>query len=179
MKNYYYLMASVPSLDLRTAPAVSSEMFLNAASAQLPPEEFIRLRMILSDEPDLTGNGAAEEYLRWDRAVRNALVKLRAQGSEAVRDCREGDAIPSASALAALLYKTDSPLKAEQQWDAERWNYLENLKTGHYFDFDAVAVYALQLRLAERNASFREKEGEEQYSLLYKTVIGNESEIGV
>lgn len=179
MKNYYYLMASVPSLDLRTVPAVSSEMFLNAASEQLSPEENGRLRSILSDEPDLTGNGAAVEYLKWDRAVRNALVKLRAQGGEAVRDCRDGDAIPAAAALAAVLFKTDSPLKAEQQWDAERWNYLENLKTGHYFDFDAVAVYALQLRLAERSASFREKEGKEQYALLYKAVIGNESEIGV
>lgn len=179
MKNYYYLMASLPFLDLKSLPAVSLEKFFKIASEQLSAEDSLRLRNLLSEEPECIGNGVADEYLKWDRAVRNALVRLRAEGGDAVRDCREGEPIPAAAALAAVLYKTDSPLKAEQQWDAERWSYLENLKTGHYFDFDAVAVYALQLRLAERNARFREEEGEAQYTALYKAVIGNESEIGV
>lgn len=179
MKNYYYLMASAPSTDLKTLPAVSSEEFLRSASEQLSQEDACRLQNLLSEEPECAGNGIVDEYLKWDRAVRNALVKLRTEGAETTRDCREGESVPAAASLAAVLYKTESPLKAEQQWDAERWNYLENLKTGHYFDFDAVAVYALQLRLAERNARFREDEGEKEYAALYKTVIGNESEIGV
>lgn len=179
MKNYYYLMASVPSIDLKSPPGISSDLFIGNASEQLSPDDYLRLKNLLAEEPECKGAGAGEEYLRWDRAVRNALVRLRAEGGEAVRDCRDGEPMPAAAALASVLYKTDSPLKAEQQWDAERWNYLENLKTGHYFDFDAVAVYALQLRLAERNARFREEEGEAQYTALYKTVIGNESEVGV
>lgn len=178
MKNYYYLMASVPSLDLKTAPAVTSESFLKSASEQLSPKETLRLQSLLNENPQCDGNGAAETYLRWDRAVRNALVRLRGEESDAARDCREGELLPEATVLAATLYKIESPLKAEQQWDVERWNYLENLKTGHCFDFDAVAVYALQLRLAERNARFQEEKGAQQYSELYKTVIANESEIG-
>ena len=58
-------------------------------------------------------------------------------------------------------------------------NYLENLKTGHCFDFDAAALYALQLRIAERNARFRVDTGERNYAELYKTVIDQASKSGV
>lgn len=170
-------MSSFPSIDLKTAPAVSSENFIQAAAAQLSEKETAALLEILSDEPSCV-KGAAADYLRWDKAVRNALVKLRA-GGESAADCREGESIPSAAATAAALMKIDSPLKAEQFWDSERWNYLENLKTGHCFDFDAAALYALQLRIAERNARFRVDTGERNYAELYKTVIDQASKSGV
>ena len=172
-------MSSFPSIDLKTAPAVSSENFIQAAAAQLSEKETAALLEILSDDPEPGSvKGAAADYLRWDRAVRNALVKLRA-GGESAADCREGESIPSAAATAAALMKIDSPLKAEQFWDSERWNYLENLKTGHCFDFDAAALYALQLRIAERNARFRVDTGERNYAELYKTVIDQASKSGV
>ena len=177
MGSYYYLMSSFPSLVLKTAPTVSLRDFIQAVTAQLSEKEASALLEILSDEPGCV-KGAAADYLRWDKAVRNALVKLRA-GGESAADCREGESIPSAAATAAALMKIDSPLKAEQFWDSERWNYLENLKTGHCFDFDAAALYALQLRIAERNARFRVDTGERNYAELYKTVIDQASKSGV
>lgn len=177
MGSYYYLMSSFPSLDLKTAPTVSLRDFIQAVTAQLSEKEASALLEILSDEPSCV-KGAAADYLRWDKAVRNALVKLRA-GGESAADCREGESVPSAAATAAALMKLDSPLKAEQFWDSERWNYLENLKTGHCFDFDAAALYALQLRIAERNARFRVDTGERNYAELYKTVIDQASKSGV
>ena len=177
MGSYYYLMSSFPSLDLKTAPTASLRDFIQAVTAQLSEKEASALLEILSDEPGCV-KGAAADYLRWDKAVRNALVKLRA-GGESAADCREGESIPSAAATAAALMKIDSPLKAEQFWDSERWNYLENLKTGHCFDFDAAALYALQLRIAERNARFRVDTGERNYAELYKTVIDQASKSGV
>lgn len=180
MGSYYYLMSSFPSIDLKTAPAVSQEDFIQAAAAQLSEKETAALLEILSDDPNPGSvKGAAADYLRWDRAVRNALVRLRAGGGEAAADCRGGESLPSAAVTAAALMKIDSPLKAEQFWDSERWNYLENLKTGHCFDFDAAALYALQLRIAERNARFRPETGERNYAELYKTVIDHASKSGV
>lgn len=179
MKNYYYLMASVPSLDLKMTPSLSSESFLKTALEQLSQEHGEQLCQILSDEPLCSADCEINQYLQWDKAVRNALVKLRAPAGDNGEECREGELIPAASTLAAALFKIESPLKAEQTWDGERWQFLENLKTGHYFDFEAVAIYALQLRLAERQSRFQEKVGEEQYSALYKAVIENESRVGV
>ena len=112
MGSYYYLMSSFPSLDLKTAPTVSLRDFIQAVTAQLSEKEASALLEILSDEPGCV-KGAAADYLRWDKAVRNALVKLRA-GGESAADCREGESIPSAAATAAALMKIDSPLKAEQ-----------------------------------------------------------------
>ena len=177
MGSYYYMISSFTTLDLKKAPTVSLRDFIQAVTAQLSEKEASALLEILSDEPGCV-KGAAADYLRWDKAVRNALVKLRA-GGESAADCREGESIPSAAATAAALMKIDSPLKAEQFWDSERWNYLENLKTGHCFDFDAAALYALQLRIAERNARFRVDTGERNYAELYKTVIDHASKSGV
>jgi hypothetical protein len=41
-------------------------------------------------------------------------------------------------------------LEAEKALDLERWQLLEELACGHYFDLDALLIYALKLLILER-----------------------------
>ena len=47
-------------------------------------------------------------------------------------------------------YKSTSILEAEKILDQARWEFLESLSFGHYFDFDLLLGYLLKLKILER-----------------------------
>jgi hypothetical protein len=47
-------------------------------------------------------------------------------------------------------YRSASILEAEKILDQARWNFLDALSFGHYFDFDYLLVYGLKLKILER-----------------------------
>ena len=47
-------------------------------------------------------------------------------------------------------YRNTSILEAEKILDQARWNFLEALSFGHYFDFDYLLVYGLKLAILAR-----------------------------
>ena len=43
---------------------------------------------------------------------------------------------PDTASLAAHAFKQESPMDAEDALNRGRWQFLENLKVGHFFDLD-------------------------------------------
>lgn len=97
--------------------------------------------------------GTLKKWVNFEVALRNELVRARAARRKIdplkfIRLPDHPEAHISHVALAA--YRSTSILEAEKILDQERWNFLEYLSFGHYFDFDYLLIYALKLKILER-----------------------------
>jgi hypothetical protein len=52
--------------------------------------------------------------------------------------------------IAINAYRKTSIIEAEKTLDAERWQYLDELSVGHYFDLDTLVIYAFKLLILEK-----------------------------
>ena len=57
---------------------------------------------------------------------------------------------PSIAHIAVTAHRNPSIIESEETLDRERWNFLDGLAAGHYFDIDSLIVYANKLLILER-----------------------------
>ena len=62
----------------------------------------------------------------------------------------DGSSQPSVIHIALSAYRNTSLMDAEKTLDMERWRFLDELTVGHYFDIDALLVYASKLLILLR-----------------------------
>ena len=153
---YPYLVASLPTLHFAIKPPFPTEKLLEKCQELIPEKDFV----LLLELPD-TNNAITEEtnqptiknWLSFDSALRNELVKIRASRlhTDAQRYLRaDGYVNPNITHIALTAYLNPSILEAERFLDHERWKALDELSIGHYFDLDFLIVYAYKLRILER-----------------------------
>ncbi len=93
------------------------------------------------------------KWVEFDIALRNELAKIRCARKhiEAAKYLRsDGYSGSSLAALASSAQRNPSLVEAEKMLDQARWNALEELVFGHYFDFDFLIIYAYKLGILER-----------------------------
>lgn len=119
------------------------------------------------------GNRALMKWRSFDTMLRNELVTIRAQRkkTDPVKYLRQDGSPESAYAahLAINAYRKPSILEAEKALDLERWHELDELASGHYFDIDALVVYALKLMILIKWDLIRTAD---KKRLLEETLIG-------
>lgn len=85
--------------------------------------------------------------------MRNELVKIRASRKKldpAPYLRSDGYDDPYISHRVMNAYRSPSIIERERLLDRERWNFLEEASFGHYFDLEALIVYALKLLILEK-----------------------------
>ncbi len=96
-------------------------------------------------------------------SLRNELVKIRAnrrkvETTQYLR--RETSQSYEFTQIAAHAYRLPSPQEAEQLLDLTRWQFIEELTLGHYFDLEVLLAYGLKLTILERWEKIRLSEKE-------------------
>ncbi len=89
----------------------------------------------------------------FERGIRNELARTRAvkKGKDPNKYLRHSSSIdPFIAPLAHWAINQDSPMETELYLDRIRWEKIEELKFGHYFDIEYLAAYCLQLQILER-----------------------------
>ena len=146
MKNsYYYLIASLPMLHFGMRPPLSYSDFLEECAHKLSPDDMGSLK---EDKVSLL-----KKWKIFDISLRNELVRTRAfkRGKDPNRYLRGSVGIdPFIAPLAHWAANQDSPMETEIYLDKIRWEKIEEIKTGHYFDMGYIAAYGLQLQILER-----------------------------
>ena len=110
-------------------------------------------RVSLPPEDRKDSSQTLKEWKKIDITLRNELAKSRAHkyGRDLLQYVRgEGYQDPFVSHFAQYITSYASPLEAELSLDRLRWEKIEELKKGHYFDIDYLITYALQLQILER-----------------------------
>ncbi len=164
---YVYLLASLPMLRFEASPPFSFDRLLETCRGLISDDDLKILE-------DLAGPGEGSlparpstlaKWLDFDLVLRNELVRIRASRRHldpAPYLKGEGAADAGVAHLAMNAHRATAAsfYDAERLLDEERWRKLEELGWGHYFDLDALVVYALQLRLLERWEAIRRADKE-------------------
>lgn len=150
---YYYLISSLPTLAFGMKPPFTFDKFLQRCRDTIPQGDVAILeRLKLLGYSD-TERPVIRRWLSFDAKLRNELVKLRSSRKRQGPDKYlqpDGYAGPSIYHIALAAQRNPSPLDGERILDMERWNFLEELSCGHYFDLDFLIIYAYELLILER-----------------------------
>jgi hypothetical protein len=98
-------------------------------------------------------NPLLKQWHSYNIALNNELVKLRAGylHVEAQKFLRpDGYSGFELAHLGVSAHRNPSLIESEKMLDQARWNFLEELAAGHFFDLEALLVYAQKLRILER-----------------------------
>lgn len=104
--------------------------------------------------PGKRRNELIRKWLVFDTALRNELAKARAAHKhidlEKYLRPQEEYLDSGLTQLAISSHRNPSILEAEKILDKVRWDALEELEAGHYFDLEKLIIYAYKLKLLRR-----------------------------
>lgn len=151
---YTYLIASLPALHFENKPPFSFANFISLCRQFISKEELEALREIsLDPEWKDQAQQTIQKWISFDTALRNGLVKLRAAHLhiDQAKFLRPHFlAHPEIIHNAAVAFRNPHPLEAERILDKARWDFLEEIAFGHYFDLDFLVIYAYKLLILEK-----------------------------
>lgn len=142
----------------------SYEGFLERCRLELNQEDMDALARV-SIEPSVDIEDKLpllKEWKRFNRSLKNELARTRAikKGRDPNKYLRGNDGLdPFIAPLAHWAINQDSPMETEAYLDRIRWEKIEEIKTGHYFDIECLAAYGLQLKILERWQRINSGEG--------------------
>jgi hypothetical protein len=158
MASYYiYLVSSLPYLQFGLPAPMEYSRFLGACRDFIPESE----TAILEKCPDIfneTGGfgqvkkNIVKEWYGFEYMLRNDLVAMRAKRlhknpTPYFRGFPEGASLEHR--LTEIL-RQPHLLDVEKQLDMLRWQKLDELLFGHYFDFEFLFIYAQKLLILKR-----------------------------
>ncbi|MHC4270067.1 MAG: DUF2764 family protein [Planctomycetota bacterium] len=167
---YYYVITSLPYLSLSEELPIRKDDFLANCKNYLKRIDFDILESVslFDAEENEVPLGVIRRFFRWERGIRNALVRLRAKslGLEPDEFIRGEIVDHSQALLAEEAFNANSPLMAEEILNKARWRCLDELEFGHYFDIERLVVFFIKLQILERISSFDAEEGRERLNAI-------------
>ncbi len=180
-KNYYYLISSLPALELEKEPHIDSEQFLDMAARELPESSCQKLARIKLVPGWLSSCQVEAQWQEWETYLRNLLVWRRCHhsGCESAHHWirPETEVFPTIIRTVDEAVSEETPLAREKILDQLRWSRLDDLQTGHYFDFETLAIYRLRLLLAEKWRDHDTKRGREAFDGLIEHLLNQAATI--
>ena len=165
-EQYYYIISSLPFLSLNEGLPIRKNDFLSVCKENLKTGDFEILRSIdfCEIENEKVSLDILRRFFSWEREVRNALVKLRAErlGLDSIDFIRGDISDHSIGHFAEEAFNADSPLMAEEILNKARWKYLDELEFGHYFDIEILVIFFIKLQILERISLFDPVKGQEK-----------------
>ncbi|MBR3393516.1 MAG: DUF2764 family protein [Eubacterium sp.] len=166
MASYYYLIASLPTLNSDDDMPMTYEEFLQNCQGNVSEETYKRLE-------SLTLSSSEGPLLKEWAATYGMLIKeLNSQRSMALgKPYPSGfdkDGTNTQMVTAALSAKT--PLESEQILLDYEFELLDTLVGLHQFDDYVLFGYALKLKLLERRSCFEKEKGQAEFQHLFDQV---------
>lgn len=177
MGGWYYLMSQLPALTVsseRPLP-VTEEYFIELCSRFLGSRQMAVLKSISLEPPRVrtkTGSVLLDTWYENERMLRFALAKIRAVRMKKDIEIPADSIPPDIVQYARTACGMDSPLAAEEYLNEIRGMLLDRITPFDQFSTDAVYLYALKLKLAQRMKSFTEEAGAASYRMIYDHILG-------
>jgi len=137
-------------------PVISVDNFLERCTELIPGKDFNLIRQAISTDAyalDSPKNNILWKWREFDLGLRNELARARAARKKINPEkfLRQGPSFDiNITHIAQASLRQGSILEAEKYLDLVRWEFLDELAAGHYFDLDFLLVYALKLAILER-----------------------------
>ncbi len=153
---YYYFAASLPFLEFGVKCPTCLENFLEQSERLLPERDrrLIEQALLIEKGQDIKAeHRVIAEWQNFMQDLRNQWVLVRAgvlkkDPLSYMRGSRTGQA--AVVEVINQAQKAEDPLSGEKLIDQLRWDKLEDIGQGHFFDLDFLLVYALKLQILKR-----------------------------
>jgi len=171
--HYYYLIASLPMLSYDMENPMSEDEFFDTYGQILAKKDYLILQKSkLIPVEEKSGNTILEKWNNWERSLRNELVRMRAgkKGIDGEKYVAGEGFEAGISEIAREAFQAPSPLDAESILNKARWDCLETLESGHYFDFAKIIIYFLKLQVVQRKLQISKEKGKTAFSEIYAAI---------
>ncbi|MFH1519835.1 MAG: DUF2764 family protein [Candidatus Omnitrophota bacterium] len=152
MDKYYYFVAQLPFLTFDEPSSIDQGQFLAEAKKWLSNKDFSILAQVSIN--DFYSKDQDPEVLKtykdFELALREALASLRKLNTNQELKLSAG---------LSLNLAEGNPLEAEVKLLSLRWQFIENLESGHIFDLEALILYFLKLQILRRLFTFNKEAG--------------------
>lgn len=168
--DYYYFTASLPMIQWGGKPLVTAEEFLESAQRLLSKDDGALIGKLLADQEGIEpGNAVADAWVKFDQSFRNEMAVFRAQQahkdpSKVVHGAKENE--PALREVVQETARMDNLLEAEKLLDKTRWQYLDELSAGHYYDLEFLICYGLKLRILARHQAYASSVGSDVFETI-------------
>ena len=181
MNLYISLVSSLPLLKMTEAPLVSYGKFMSDCAGMLDAKHMDLLRRFplvpgivpgqkpqdaATDDPNaieafigqFPKGSLAQEYLRFETALRHSAMKLRAAKlGAAFAVPKPGFTFFDSEAERAvrIAFAAPNPVERERILDTARWAKLDELEAKNLtrFNFDTLCAYSIRIQIAEKWAA--------------------------
>jgi hypothetical protein len=157
ISKYYYLVSSLPYLRLGQKNSINTEQFLSECRKWLSAQDVKVLERVsikdFSAQPD--GPLVLMAWKEFDSNLRKELALAR----DNIKHGRHEKPGP----LTKIVLEESTPLLMEQALARIRWDYLDSLETGNFFDLNFLTLYFLKLQIIERLDLFNREKGEKVF----------------
>jgi len=177
LSQYYFLVSSLPYLTKDSTVQLTVSSFMELCREQLTKNDLNIIEKCSLDN-FIIGKNINSTYLRWqlwEINLRNELLKLRSQKKGAQQDkyLVSCDRIIETDEVARNAFNQASPLDAENMMDNARWNLIESMEVGNYFNLEKLILYSLKLQILEKKASYNKELGIKEFNMLKQTKLEN------
>lgn len=185
---YHFLIASLPELLWGQLPEYTQEDFYATVEEALSFKVVKKLQAIDKKSSSLEAEDTEEEsvvdiakipvyvaFNEFEEFLTGRIAKVRAEKLGIPFVNKESDAFFAEAEKAVQFASIESnPIEREKMLDLLRWRFLEEMETGHMFDFDGLCIYKLKLSLLEKYRYRKAELGKDNFNLALKRVINEE-----
>ena len=164
--SYYYFVASLPLLSFDGKMPMTVEVFREDCRRLLSGDHYALMEQLWAPDETLpvpgAGNRVLDAWLHFDRGFRNELAWHRADhlNKDPLKYLRGTRTLmPSYVDDIQRALKIDNLLQAEEILNKARWQFLDELGMGHYYDIESVFIYYLKLEILKRHQEYGSLEG--------------------
>lgn len=145
MDKYYYFVSQLPFLTFGQESYISREGFLDQAKKWLSNKNFLMISNVSLNSfyPRNGDNEVLAKYKNFELALREEIASLRRNEN------RTG----------SLNLNEGTPLEIERALLQRRWEFIESLEEGHFFDLEILILHFLKLQVLERLLTFDREKG--------------------
>ena len=155
-KDFIYFAGSLPMLFFGEKSPLSVAAFDEDAARLMDGESCALLKKVTLFAEDTDGlPAAAKKFYDWETALRNSTLEVRKKFRADAGDFKRGNPDFYSNIMPAVTQaaNTNDLLEAEKILDRLRWEVLDDLSAGHYFDLDFLAVYRIKLQILAKYAN--------------------------
>jgi hypothetical protein len=160
INKYYYLVSSLPYLKFDKASPISRDEFSIECKKWVAEKDMAGLSKasILDCEKRPDDIPIITTWKSLDCNLRAELAFARKNK----RDNRNEK--PGQSAKTVLEER--NPLLMEQAFARIRWNLLDSLEAGNFFDLNFLIIYFLKIQILEKLQAFNKEKGEKMFEAM-------------
>ena len=184
-KSYYYFAASLGMISFDHKSPMTVEKYLDLSKGFLSDDDYVSMERLHIGEIETiqTSSQALNQWIAFEKTLKNEITAFRAkQMRKNPADHIRGDSFRDYSLQNVInqASRKENLLEAEKNIDNIRWQFLEGLELGHYFDIDFLYIYGLKLKILERYISISASRGAEVFNI-YKenaAVLAGDEDFG-